>query len=46
MFDFEEWILLMSRAPDIGGPSDDALLLEDGTSFLLLEDGTSFLLLG
>lgn len=28
-----------------GGPSADAFLLEDGTSFLLLEDGSSFLLL-
>ncbi len=27
------------------GPSGDALLLEDGSSFLLLEDGVSFLLL-
>jgi hypothetical protein len=28
-----------------GGPSGDALLLADGSSYLLLADGSSFLLL-
>lgn len=31
--------------PGGGGPSADAYLQEDGSSFFLLEDGTSFLLL-